>query len=78
MSDRDDVPFRESLAALRTSVQTISPKVRAKAFRERAGIIGALGSCICAWPVVKADTDTEHPEWCVAHRIIHSQRKTET
>lgn len=43
-----------------------------RAFRLRAGFIGAAQSCLCAWPVVKASTSTEHNERCPAHHIIQS------
>lgn len=47
------------------------PSVRAQlAFRERAGLIGALTSCVCGFPLVKYPTETQHEEVCPAHAVL--------
>lgn len=43
-------------------------------FRRRAAIIGALQSCICEWPLKRADTSTHHDELCPAHETILQTR----
>lgn len=48
-----------------------------RAFRIRAGIQGALGSCLCDWPIAKHATPSEHAELCPASAIIASQLKVE-
>lgn len=45
------------------------------AFRKRAGIIGRLQSCLCAYPVVREKTSSEHHEMCPAHRMSLSERR---
>ena len=40
------------------------------AYRARAGISGQLDSCICTWPLDKAENGTEHDERCPAHTMI--------
>ncbi|HET9063759.1 MAG TPA: hypothetical protein VFO62_10760 [Candidatus Binatia bacterium] len=27
----------------------------------------ALKACTCSWPIVRAETETEHEPWCTAH-----------
>lgn len=44
-----------------------------RAFRIRAGLQGALASCLCAYPVVEHATSSGHDERCPAHAIIESQ-----
>lgn len=50
------------------------PLLLRRAFRFRAGVQSALLSCLCAWPLERADTSTGHLETCPAHRHILSQR----
>lgn len=40
------------------------------AYRERAGIIGAIQSCICEWPLTVEETETEHDVNCPAHHML--------
>jgi hypothetical protein len=51
--------------------------VRNCAYRLRQGFIGAAQSCLCAWPLVRQATSTEHDERCPAHRIIESMVRAE-
>lgn len=37
------------------------------AFRRRCGIIGALQSCLCIYPLKLYPTSTQHAEDCPAH-----------
>lgn len=46
-----------------------------RAFRLRAGLQGALASCLCDWPLVKHPTATEHADGCPAHHIIESSKR---
>ena len=42
-----------------------------EAYRRRAGMIGALASCICTWPsIIDSSTVTGHSEFCPAHSIL--------
>jgi hypothetical protein len=44
---------------------------REAAYRERAGLIGALASCICVWPLaVYPSTVSGHHEACPAETMI--------
>lgn len=68
-------PMREVLkerASLHTQSGTRAQ--RDEAFRARALIQGMAGSCLCLWPIVKAETESEHEEWCVAHGIYLSAK----
>lgn len=40
------------------------------AYRARMGIVGALQSCACLYPIERAPTKTEHDEYCPAHRML--------
>jgi hypothetical protein len=44
-------------------------ELMALAYRERAGLIGLLGSCICLYPLEKEPTSSGHSEFCPAHRM---------
>lgn len=50
-------------------------QVRERAFRLRAGLQGAMASCLRAWPIVKHPTSSEHDERCPAHAIIESSKR---
>lgn len=43
-----------------------------EAFRRRAGVIGALQSCLCTYPFVNAEASrsTGHAPWCPAHAML--------
>jgi len=45
------------------------------AYRKRMGMVGVLSVCICAFPVVKEETGTEHSKHCPAHQMILAQRE---
>lgn len=49
----------------------------AEAYRRRAGMIGALGSCICTWPLDVEPTPTGHHEACPAHFMLTPQPEPE-
>lgn len=40
------------------------------AYQQRAGLIGALQSCICTWPLDVEPTTTGHNEACPAHMTL--------
>lgn len=41
-----------------------------EAYRARAGMIGILGSCTCAYPLVAYPEKTQHAVECPAHYMI--------
>lgn len=48
------------------------------AYRERAGMIAALCSCICMWPLIRYETATEHHERCCAVAFLSSRDPSTT
>lgn len=40
------------------------------AFRSRCGVVAALQSCICTWPLEVEPTQTGHSEACPAHAML--------
>jgi hypothetical protein len=62
-------PMREALREWRREQRKIPDDELATAFRARAAIQAALLSCLCAWPLRKAQTASSHPEWCPAHAM---------
>lgn len=40
------------------------------AYCDRAGLIGALASCVCTFPLDVEPTTTGHHEACPAHRTL--------
>ena len=46
-----------------------------EAKRARAGIIGALETCTCTYPIKVARNDTGHPKTCPAYHVIKSQQR---
>lgn len=60
-------PMRDVLAERRRRYLERPKAEREAAFRERAFLQGVLQACTCSWPVVKAETATEHEPWCTAH-----------
>ena len=49
------------------------------AYRERAGMIAALGVCICAWPVkVYENTPHGHHPLCCSNAYLSSSRDPST
>ncbi len=44
------------------------------AFKQRAGMIGRLQSCMCAYPIVKEQTTSGHHATCPTHRMFLSHR----
>ncbi len=61
--------MREVMAEWKREQRKIPDDVIVAAFRARAGIQAALASCLCAWPIQKAQTASSHPEWCPAHAM---------
>lgn len=45
------------------------------AYRERAGMVGELLSCICCYPLERSDTTTAHDIHCPAHAMIIYHRE---
>lgn len=50
-------------------------EVMERALRLRAGIIGALSSCLCSFPVELHETSSQHHATCPAHHIIESAKR---
>jgi hypothetical protein len=67
-------PMREVLRERHAKAKTVSKKLLADAFRERAGMIGLLQSCLCAFPLVEASTDSKHEQWCPSHQLFLSKQ----
>lgn len=70
-------PMREVLDERKRRANTSPRRVREAAFHERAFIQGQLGSCLCSWPLEKAETESGHPEWCPAHHLLLSKNAQE-
>lgn len=47
-----------------------APKRHAEAYRRRAGMIGALMSCVCTWPLDVEPTPTGHHAACPANAVL--------
>lgn len=43
--------------------------LKLSAYQARAGMVGALLSCMCLFPIEKAETSTGHTSWCPAHAM---------
>lgn len=50
-------------------------KLHQEARRARAGIIGALETCTCTYPLKVARNNTGHPKTCAAYHVIKSQQR---
>lgn len=73
-SDAPSRPMREVLRERKKSAARITKKLLVEAFRHRAGLIGQLQSCLCAYPLVESDTESKHEEWCPAHLVFLSSK----
>ncbi len=69
-SAQDVRPMRTVLREREKKARETPKAQREAAFRKRAGIVGALQLCTCAWPISKAETSTEHSEWCQCHHVL--------
>jgi hypothetical protein len=76
-ADLEQKPMREVLRDRATRHARQPKALREKAFRVRAGMQALLLSCLCCYPLVKAETESEHEEWCPAHRQWLSAREVE-
>lgn len=74
-ADLSETPMREVLRDRKSLVATIPRALREAAYRERAGIIGVLQSCLCAMPLRRAETDSGHADWCPSTALLASQRE---
>lgn len=52
-------------------------ELHSNAYRARAGVIGILQSCICAYPVVQEETSSGHSDACPSHLIIAARQERE-
>lgn len=73
-AELEQKPMREVLRGRASKYAQQSKPMREEAFRVRAGMQALLLSCLCCYPLVKAETESEHQEWCPAHRLWHSMR----
>lgn len=48
-----------------------------QAYRERAGMIGMLSSCLCAFPLVIVPTPSGHEPWCPSEGLRRSYERVE-
>lgn len=71
----EQVPMRTVLRDRATKHKGQPKALREEAFRVRAGMQALLLSCLCCYPLEKAATESEHPEWCPSHRIFLSSRE---
>ncbi len=71
-ADLSVTPMRQVLADRKRRSTTIAAAVRYEAFKQRAGAIGVLQSCLCAYPI-----ESNHREWCPALALLESQRVAE-
>jgi hypothetical protein len=67
-SDGTARPMREVLDERRRNEQTLPKAEREAAYRERAWMIALLQACTCGYPRQRAETESEHATWCIAHR----------
>lgn len=65
-------PIREVLRERAQKHNAQSKATREAAFKERARLQGLLLSCLCCWPLIKADTESEHELWCPSHGVWKS------
>ncbi len=70
-------PMKEVLRERHQLVHEQDKKTREHAFRIRCGMIGDLASCLCCYPLEKAETSSEHREWCPAH-LLHLSREEQS
>jgi hypothetical protein len=61
-------PMREVLDERKRNEQTLPKAEREAAYRERAWMIALLQACTCGYPRQRAETESEHATWCIAHR----------
>jgi hypothetical protein len=67
MSDRHDTAHHAALVELRRRIASLPKAQREASYRKRAGLIASLANCLCCYPLVLADTVSEHEEWCPSH-----------
>ncbi len=70
-------PMREVLKDRRRQAAGNPTKLRYEAFRERAFTQAQLVSCLCCYPLVLSDTDSQHESWCPAHHLLLSRIRQE-
>lgn len=75
--DGDVRPISEVLTERKRKAGTIRKADREAAFRERAWLQASLASCLCCYPLAKAETASEHAEWCPSHGL-HLSREIAT
>lgn len=68
-SDLTATPMRTVLRTRKSNAKMVSAKIRYEAFKARAGIIGVLNACHCAYPL-----EAEHREWCPSVALLRSQQ----
>lgn len=67
-------PMREVLAERKRLVSSVPRAIREEAYRERAGMIAELQSCLCGYPIRRASTESGHEEWCPTVGILISRQ----
>lgn len=73
--NRDDTTHRATLATRRKKASELDRATLRDAKMVRAGIIGTLSACECCYPLLKAQTESEHPEWCVSNALYESAKR---
>lgn len=69
-SDLEGRPMRHIIQERKSLVAGIPKKVREDAYRERAGMIAVLGSCLCDHSLAVPG----HRAWCPSTAILASMR----
>lgn len=71
--DGETRPIDEVLQERTANQRTYKRSQLEAAYRERAGIIGMLGSCLCAYPLVFLPTPSGHEPWCPSEGLRRSR-----
>ncbi len=66
-------PMRKVLADRKRQANASPRAQREAAFRERAFMQAQLASCLCCFPLVKSETESEHERFCPSHHLLLSK-----
>lgn len=73
-ADLKQRPMREVLAERKRLISSVPRVIREEAYRERAGMIAELQSCLCGFPIRRGTHDSGHEQWCPTVGILTSRQ----
>jgi hypothetical protein len=74
VADGETRPIREVLRERKRRERAQSKALREEAFRVRAGMQAVIQMCLCCYPLVLAETESQHEDWCPAHETFLSMK----